>query len=59
MRITSRVTAPFVTDARECRWAYSCVRQKGRIDPEDRGAGAVRTEAAVAVFSPVAINMPL
>lgn len=41
MRITSRVTASFVTDARECRWAYSCVRQKGRIDPEeDRGAGA-------------------
>lgn len=59
MRITSRVTASFVTDARECRWAYSCIRQKGRIDPEEDRGASVCTEAAVAVFSPVAINMPL
>lgn len=66
VRITSRVTAPFVTDARECRWAYSCVtsRKEGSISswiPMDAGGEGVLccTEAAVAVFSPLAINMPL
>lgn len=42
VRITSRVTAPFVTGARECRWAYSCIRPKGRIDLKRSSGLSVR-----------------